>query len=73
MREVTKKEFFKVVGPLNVHLSHFRPEEVTWKHQTTRVVVGKSTPGYRNTGAAPHWFLVDDRTPDVITDEVRHN
>lgn len=45
MREVTQDEFFAVVGPLNVTPRAERYESV-WEVAHTRVVIGKTTPGY---------------------------
>lgn len=45
MIEVPKEQFFKVIGPMNVHP---RPERsyTEWASLNTRQVVGRSEPGY---------------------------
>ncbi len=46
MREVTREEFFKFIGPLNVHPCPEK-QETRWVMQDgTRRVVGITTPGY---------------------------
>jgi hypothetical protein len=56
MREVTKDEFFAKIGPMNVHLRSER-EETIWE-TPQREIIGRSTPGYVDTGIVPkRWFL----------------
>lgn len=61
MREVTQAEFFVTIGPLNVHPSHMSPFYGSWE-TPMREVIGRSLPGYRNTGLSPkRWFLRETR------------
>jgi hypothetical protein len=56
MRQVTKEEFFKAVGPLNCHPRPGRRETLWEMLDGTRRVVGRSTPGYMCEGPTA-WFL----------------
>lgn len=48
MREVTKEEFHATVGQMNVH-PRAEPEASYWE-TPSRVLMGKTTPGYRDGG-----------------------
>jgi hypothetical protein len=57
MIEVTKDEFFTVVGALNVHP---RPErDTTYWELPNHTLVGTSTPGYM--ADAPHRYWLEER------------
>lgn len=58
MNEVSREKFFEVVGPMNVHP---RPEHdhSEWASLTTRQVVGRSEPGYRNSFGKPKRYWLD--------------
>jgi hypothetical protein len=47
MREVTKTEFFNVVGPLDVHPSVQNPNFTLWETRN-RQVIGRTVPGWSN-------------------------
>ena len=49
MIEVTKDEFFRLVGVGNIHPTAEKFESV-WRDQRTRVIVGVTTPGYLSVG-----------------------
>lgn len=58
MIEVTKEEFFAVVGPLDIRLRSERNETI-WE-TSARVVVGKSVPGYVATyPLRKTWYLTE--------------
>jgi hypothetical protein len=49
MKEVTKEEFFKVIGPMDVNPSHQNPEFVEWKTRYGHgQIVGLSVPSWKN-------------------------
>lgn len=54
---VTKEEFFAAIGPRDIVL-RTEPEYTEWETRS-RVVVGRTTPGYRN-----GWGL-EGQTPSV--------
>lgn len=56
--QVTKAQFFAVVGPMDVHP---RPERAhsEWEHRPSRAMVGKTTPGYMGVGE-PTYALRED-------------
>jgi hypothetical protein len=59
MVEVSKAEFFWVIGPMNAHPRSERTESV-WEHVSTREVIGRTTPGYVNPSREPaRYFLTD--------------
>lgn len=45
MIEATKEQFFKVIGPMNVHPSPGR-SYTEWASLNSRQIVGRSEPGY---------------------------
>lgn len=47
MKKVTKGEFFAVIGPLDVHPSHEKPDITQWKTRAGQIV-GHSLPGWKN-------------------------
>jgi hypothetical protein len=47
MKEITKEQFFKIIGLLDVNPSHQNPEFTEWKLKNGQVI-GKSLPGWRN-------------------------
>ncbi len=55
MKEVTKDEFFAVIGPQNVHPRSERNKTV-WE-TSNRVVVGISTPGYMCKGPVTYQLV----------------
>ena len=48
MREVTKEQFFDVIGPIDVHPSVQNPNHTDWETRN-RQLIGRSIPGWRNT------------------------
>lgn len=63
MREVTKSQFFQVIGPLDVHPNHQNPECTAWETRN-RQIVGHTVPGWRNgyvngVKTEPQYFLKD--------------
>lgn len=57
MRPVSKEEFFKAMGPLNVHP---KPErDVTHWELPNRRRVGRSEPGWNPDGKPARYFLPD--------------
>jgi hypothetical protein len=47
MKEVTKEQFFEVIGPMDVHPSMENPELTEWKTRSG-IIIGLSVPGWRN-------------------------
>ena len=47
MREVTKDQFFAVIGPLDVQPSLQNPNHTDWETRS-RQIIGRSVPGWRN-------------------------
>ncbi len=47
MKEVTKEQFFEVIGPMDVHPSIQEPNETHWKTKNGQIV-GLTIPGWRN-------------------------
>jgi hypothetical protein len=62
MREVTKDEFYKVIGPLNVHPSTELEMTTLWRMKYTRLIVGVSLPGWKNPGDEAKYFLPETQT-----------
>lgn len=60
-RDVSREEFYAVVGPLSVHPSPERDRTV-WRHTHSLAVVGISTPGYLCEGAQTYRLLEKSRT-----------
>ncbi len=58
MKQVSKEQFFAVVGQLDVHPQPRHPEKTTWELRD-RTVVGVSQPGYKNPQAPALYFLSD--------------
>ncbi len=58
MNEVSREKFFEVVGPMNVQP---RPEldHSEWASLTTREVVGRSEPGYKNSFLKPNRYWLN--------------
>ncbi len=56
--QVTKAQFFAVVGPMDVH-PHSERNHCEWVHQPSRNLVGKTTPGYMASGEATFWLRGD--------------
>lgn len=56
--QVTKAQFFAVVGPMDVH-PHPERDHTEWVHQPSRTIVGKTTPGYMAKGE-PTYSLRED-------------
>ena len=48
MREVTREQFFDVIGPLDVHPSTQNPDRTNWETRN-RQIIGYTIPGWRNT------------------------
>ena len=59
MIEVSKEQFFKVVGPMNVGPRSER-EYTEWASITTRQVIGRSSPGYINNGIKPGRYWLEE-------------
>lgn len=62
--EVTKEEFFKVMGPLNVHPSLSNPDYTSWEMLGSRIVVGRSLPGWKESGnpnVQKVWMLTEGK------------
>ena len=62
MREVSRDEFFRAVGPQDVH-PQSGPDEIIWERRPGRIVVGRSTPGYLCRGPKAY-FLQDAALTD---------
>lgn len=60
-REVTKDEFFSVLGPLDVVLNLGDPSVTLWETRS-RHVLGKTTPGWKFPGEEPHYYLRDEKS-----------
>jgi hypothetical protein len=58
MREVSKKSFFEVIGPMNVH-PRPEPDHTEWLCQITRQVVGRTEPGYKNSLNKPKRYWLE--------------
>ena len=61
MTEVSKETFFRTIGPLDAHPRNER-EHTIWEDQRSRMVVGRSEPGYSNTASAPkrYWLNIPE-------------
>lgn len=56
--QVTKARFFAVIGPRDVH-PHPERNHCEWMHQSSRNMVGKTTPGYMGTGESTYALRED--------------
>lgn len=60
MVKVTEQEFFKIMGPRNVHPScSYSKHYSSWRENSGRDEVGRSYPGYINPGDPEAYFVVD--------------
>lgn len=60
MIEVTHATFYKAVGgPENIH-PRAEPEHSIWMNLSTHQMVGKSTPGYKNSQGVPRRYYLTE-------------
>lgn len=60
MIEVSKEEFFRIIGPMNVH-PRSEPECSIWENLNTRAVIGRSEPGFRSPTGKQSRYWVDEK------------
>jgi hypothetical protein len=58
MKQVTKDQFYKAIGNLDVHPRVNDPKQTTFE-TPGRLVIGITKPGYKG-GAAKEYFVRDD-------------
>lgn len=65
MIELSKEDFFRIIGPMNVH-PRSEPECSFWENLNTREVVGRSEPGFRApTGKKSRYWVSDKYAAQV--------
>lgn len=57
-KEVSKEEFFKFMGPKDVHPCPTHPNYSTWKYVGSGIIVGFSYPGWKNPGDPEKYIIV---------------
>ncbi len=62
MREVTKEEFFAIMGPRNVHPRLISPVYSSWE-TPSGAVLGRSYPGWSNPGDASRYLVAPGLLP----------
>lgn len=70
MVEVSKEEFFAMLGPLNVHPRCASPDYTDWELQDgTRKMIGRSTPGWASPyGTQATYWVLDQLLPDTYVE-----
>jgi hypothetical protein len=58
--EVSKDQFFRAIGPRNIHPRNEKDRSV-WEVVGSRRIVGISTPGYVGQGRKAYYLLAEDK------------
>ena len=60
MIEVSEDQFYKAIGPENVHPTP-HPYHSEWRSLSTHAVVGRSEPGYKSPYGTPRRYWLEEQ------------